>query len=374
MVPKVEKLRVGVVGLHRGVSYIKVFNALQETEVTAICDVDESTLNRVGEAFCVKDRYMDYGDMLNGGIDIAVVSSPMHFHTPQAISALNSDVHVLSEVTAAVSLDECYQLLRAAERSRAKYMMAENYCYIKENILIENMVREGLFGDLYFAEGEYIHDCKSLHHDSYGKPTWRHRWQVGRNGVTYGTHSLGPVLQWFNERVVTVSCLGSGVHTDPEHVMEDTVLMLCKTRSGALIKIRLDMLSNRPHNLTYYSLQGTKGCYEAPRGFGDAHKIWLIDGCGKYEWVALKEYEERYLPEAWRKPPEEALRTGHWGSDYFIAKAFVDCIINDTRPPIDVYKALDFTAPGLVSEDSIIQGGKPLPVPDFRQFKAQDRC
>jgi len=362
-----KKLNVGVVGLHRGVSYIKTFNVIEEAKVTAICDVNKKVLDKVGESFGIKDRYLDYEDMLDGGIDLVVISSPMHYHARQAISALKSNIHVLSEVTAAISLDECILLLKAAKKSKAKYMMAENYCYIKENVLIKNMVRQGLFGEIYFAEGEYIHDCKDLHHDSRGKPTWRYYWQVGRNGVTYGTHSLGPVLQWFNERVVTVSCLGSGVHTDPEHVMEDTVLMLCKTESGALIKIRLDMLSNRPHNLAYYSLQGTKGCYEAPRGLGDTHKIWLADYCKKYEWKPLKDYEE-YLPEMWRKPPEEALKTGHWGSDYFIVKDFIESILYDKKPPIDIYDALNFTAPGLVSEDSIKQGGKPMPVPDFRKI------
>ena len=361
-----KKLRVGVVGLNRGVSFIRIFGAVEEMEVIAVCDVNESILNKVGESFDIRDRYLDYEDMLDGGIDIVAISSPMHYHAPQAISALKSNIHVLSEVTAAVSLDECYLLLEAAKRSKAKYMMAENYCYIKENVLIENMIRHGLFGDLYFAEGEYIHDCKGLHHDSHGKPTWRYHWQVGRNAVTYGTHSLGPILQWFDERVVTVSCLGSGVHTDPEHVMEDTVLMLCKTESNALIKIRLDMLSNRPHNLAYYSLQGTKGCYEAPRGLGDTHKVWLADESRRYEWRPLKEYES-YLPEKWRKPPKEALETGHWGSDYFAVRDFVDSLINDVTPPIDIYKALDFTAPGLVSEESIRRGGQPLPVPDFRR-------
>lgn len=363
-----EKLRVGVSGLHRGLSYINGFKAFEEVEVTAICDVDEEVLNKVGESTGIKNRYRDYESMLESGIDIVVIASPMHFHVPQAISALKSGIHVLCEVTAAISLDECYLLLEAAKKSSAKYMMAENYCYIKSNVLIKNMVRKGLFGEIYFGEGEYIHELHNLHHDSRGKPTWRYYWQVGRNGVTYGTHSLGPVLEWFNERVATVCCFGTGVHTDPEHVMEDTVIMLCKTESGALIKIRLDMLSYRPHNLTYYSLQGTRGCYEAPRGPRDDHKVWLAEDCKKYEWKPLKDYEERCLPEQWLKPPEEALKAGHWGGDYWILRDFLDSIENDTTPPIDIYKALDFTAPGLVSEESINQDGKPLQVPDFRKL------
>ena len=146
--------------------------------------------------------------------------------------------------------------------------------------------------------------------------------------------------------------------------------MLCKMQRGGLIKIRLDMLSNRPHNLTYYSLQGTKGCYEAPRGFGDSPKIWLADySDNPNQWRSLWDFEAEFMPEIWRKPPEEALRAGHGGGDYFEVRGFIDAIINDTRPPIDVYEAMDMTVPGLVSEESINNGGIPLPAPDFRTMQ-----
>ena len=83
-------------------------------------------------------------------------------------------------------------------------------------------------------------------------------------------------MNWMkNERIKSVICQGSGWHTAPQFRQEDTSITLCTTESGKLIKLRLDCLSERPHNLSYYSLQGTKGCYEAPRGCGDNHKLWL---------------------------------------------------------------------------------------------------
>lgn len=42
---------------------------------------------------------------------------------------------------------------------------------------------------------------------------------------------------------------------------------------------------------------------------------------------------------------------------------------NDTTPPIDVYATMDFTVPGLVSEQSIANGGIPVKVPDFREME-----
>ena len=103
---------------------------------------------------------------------------------------------------------------------------------------------------------------------------------MGKRGCTYGTHSLGPALEFFgpDARVETVSCIGSGVHTDPQHPHDDTCLMLCRLNAAGnhgVIKVRLDMMSNRPHIQAYYSLQGTRGAYEGARGLGDQPKIWV---------------------------------------------------------------------------------------------------
>lgn len=358
-----NQLKVGIVGAHRGSSYVQPFAAIAETGVTAVCDINEAMLQNVAERFGIPQQFTDYTEMLDA-VDLVVLATPENLHVPQSIEALTAGKHVISEVTAAVKLDECYELVNAVRNASAKYTMAENTCYSRSNVLIRNMVAQGLFGELYFGEGEYVHNVKSLHHDATGNPTWRYYWQVGINRCNYATHSLGPVLQWFDERVVSVCCLGTGVHTDPEHAMEDTVMMLCKTESGGLIKIRIDMLSNRPAN-SYFSLQGTKGCYESSRGFGAAAKVWLSDGDAAETWSPLSEFETDFLPDRWKNPPAEAENAGDLG-EYFKVRDFVDSILNDTVPPLDVYTAMDFTVPGLVSEQSIANGGMPVAVPDFR--------
>jgi hypothetical protein len=88
-------------------------------------------------------------------------------------------------------------LVDAAKSSGKTYMLSENYCYMRDAVLVREMARKGLFGELYFGEGEYLHDVKYLHHNSDGSPTWRYFWQVGTNGSTYPTHSLGPVCSGF---------------------------------------------------------------------------------------------------------------------------------------------------------------------------------
>jgi predicted dehydrogenase len=364
-----KELKVGIVGAPRGSGFVRAIQTVTETKLAAICDIREDVLNDAADRYKVEKRYTEYEKMADSDLDIIIVSTPMPLHAPQAIMALERGKHVITEVPATTDLEQCWKLVDAVRNSKCKYMMAENYTYMKPNVLIREMAKRGLFGDTYFGEGEYIHELKGLNEIT----VWRRKWQTGRNGCTYPTHSLGPVLQWFQDRVETVCCMGSGHHyKDPRgniYENEDSTMMMCKTTRGGQINIRLDMLSNRPHNLTYYSLQGTKGCYESPRGFGDDHKIWLADYHNEITWHPLWDFEAEFMPEIWRNPSEEASKAGHGGGDYFEIREFIDCILNDTKPPVDVYEAMDMTVPGLVSEESANKGSIPLPVPDFREIR-----
>jgi len=362
------ELKVGIVGAPRGSGFVRAIQTVTETELVTICDINKQILEDRSKQFGIERKYTEYEEMADSDLDIIIVATPMPLHVPQAVMALKKGKHVLTEVPAATDLEQCWQLVQAVKESGCKYMMAENYTYMKPNVLIREMAHKGIFGETYFGEGEYIHELKGLNEIT----KWRRKWQTGRNGCTYPTHSLGPVMQWFKDRVATVCCLGSGHHyKDPRgdfYENEDSTFMICKMVRGGQINVRLDMLSDRPHNLTYYSLQGTKGCYEAPRGFGDDHKIWLKDYHKEIKWYSLWDFEAKFMPEMWRNPPEEALRAGHGGGDYFEIRDFVDCIVKETKPPVDVYDALDMTVPGLVSELSINNGGIPVPVPDFRNI------
>ncbi len=234
--------------------------------IHAVCDVNEEKLGQAMETLGASEKYTDLEEMLDkSDVDAVIVGTPMPFHAPQAIAALGRGVHVLSEVPAAVSIDECKALVAAANASSAVYMMAENFTYMKPNVLVKELVRRGLFGDVYYAEGEYLHELKGLNEIT----TWRRKWQTGIRGITYGTHSLGPILQWMaGDRVARVCCEGSGSHhVDPRGnaYADDTSVMLCKTAKGALIKIRVDMISDRPHAMSNYQLQGSKGAYESAR-------------------------------------------------------------------------------------------------------------
>ena len=362
--------RVGLVGLHRAMGFAHSFRLLPEVELAAACDINPETLAAASDELGIEKRFTSFDEFIDSGLDAVVVSTPMPFHAPQAAAALRRGIHVLSEVPAIVDLTQAWELVEAARSSSAIYMMAENYCYIKSVGVVREMVRQGLFGTPYYGEGEYLHELKELNEIT----PWRRVWQTGIDGMTYGTHSLGPLLWWFGERVVSVSGFGSGHHyRDPrgaEYEQEDTCMMVCKTERGGLLRVRVDMLSNRPHLMTYYSLQGTKGCYEAARGGGDVDKIWLADHSDDpNKWRPLSELAGEFTPENWRKWEEQARKAGHGGGDLLQVLDFTAAAREGARPEIDLYASLGFSLPGLVSQESILREGAPLPVPDFREIK-----
>ena len=371
-----EKIKIGIVGACRRGGSFKAGCDAVGIKIQALCDINAEGLDEAVKQMGAEEQYTDYETMLNKSeLDAVIISTPMQLHVPQAIMALERDLHVLCEVPAAVSIDECKALVQACGKSKGIFMMAENYIYMKPNALVKELVRQGLFGEIYYAEGEYLHELKELNE----KTKWRRHWQNGIDGITYGTHSLGPILQWMpGDRVTKVCCEGSGHHyRDPrgDKYAQDTSVMLCKTAKGALIKIRVDMISERPHAGSNYQLQGTDGCYESRRlGPADTRKIWLRELSKEVKWHdldSLMEVEamaEKYLPEMWRNPSEEAKKSGHGGGDYFEILDFVNAIRGIIPIQIDIHEAMDMTLPGLVSQQSIRENGKWLDVPDSRKW------
>ncbi|MDD4889464.1 MAG: GNAT family N-acetyltransferase [Phycisphaerae bacterium] len=365
-------LNIGIVGAcGRGKSFKSACDALDMVRVHAVCDTYVEGLDEAAARLGAAEKYADFETMLEKSeLDAVIIGTPMQFHVPQAIAALQRNVHVLSEVPAGVSIDECRQLVAACQVSKAVYMMAENYTYTRPNVLVREMARRGLFGQPYYAEGEYIHELKELNE----KTVWRRKWQTGIDGLTYPTHSLGPILQWMHgDRVVSVSCAGSGHHhRDPrghEYENEDSVVALCRMRSGGLVKIRVDMLSDRPHAMTNYQLQGTDGCYESARAKGEANRVWLKSrNGGKDAWTDLKELEGEFLPEFWRTHFERASKAGHGGGDYFEVLDFVDAILGTRPAPVGIHEAMDMTLPGLISQQSILAESRWMDVPDSRTW------
>lgn len=370
-----KEIKLGIVGAcARGGSFKAGCEAVG-LKIQAVCDINKEGLDLAAEKLGAVEKYTDYETMLKkADIQAVIIGTPMQLHVPQSIAAIKRGIHVLCEVPAGVSVEECKLLVEACGKNDAVYMMAENYTYTRENVLIKELVKQGVFGQPYYAEGEYLHELKELDETT----PWRRKWQAGVPGVTYGTHSLGPILQWMpGDRVEKVSCMDTDIrHKDPrgDEYAQMTPVMLCKTSKGALIKIRVDLLSNRPHAMTNYSLQGMDACYESARSHNEKGKIWFKELSENISWhgtEALMEVDQlskKYLPEIWRNPPEKAKNAGHGGGDYFEILDFVKAIRAEAPTPIGIHEAMDMTLPGLVSQQSVQENGQWMSVPDSRKW------
>ncbi|MDD4679450.1 MAG: Gfo/Idh/MocA family oxidoreductase [Clostridia bacterium] len=367
-----DKLKVGIVGAAgRPSAFLAAFKESGKAALTAACDLNQEALDKALSDVEGVKRYTDYMEMLEkGDLDVVIIGTPMHLHVSQSIDALKKNINVFSEVTAAISIEECKMLLEACKLSRAQYMMGENCNYMKPYMIIQEMVRAGVFGDVFYAEGEYLHDIRELLY----KTPWRRKYQFETRGITYGTHSLGPILSWMEgDRVESVCCVGTGRHNlDLKGAPidgDDSAVMICKTAKGRLIKIRTDLSSPRPYSLNYV-LQGTNAAYEGSFQGGGCSRdhVWINGKSAENQWDKLDNYEKKYLPRLWQDFGSKAEASGHGGSDVVIMTDFIDSIYEGRKVPIDIYDSLDMTLPGLVSQESILLEGRWLSVPDPRKW------
>ncbi len=346
-------LKVGVAGLRRGRSLAKPFHNHRKTRLAAICDPVAKLREQAAKAFGVGQTYSEFEAFLSADLDVVVVATPAPLHAAQSIRAMEAGAHVLCEVPAVWTLEECEALAEAVRRTGRIYMMAENmnfYHYIQD---WKTKIRSGAIGHVFYAEAEYIHDCRKLMRGPEGQLTWR----ASMPPIHYCTHSLGPVLDILDDRCVSAVGMATGTHTAPEIGSIDMEVGLFRTMKGCVVKILCGFTVTREPAMHWQIFYGTEGTLENRRAPWEEAKIFR-SGEGPMVTIPAEDSD----PDA----PEEAMAGGHGTSEYYMVDRFVRAV-NDRAPvPIDVYRSLDFSTPGLCAHLSALQGSAPVDVPDFR--------
>ena len=399
-----EKFSVGVIGLGgRGMGHLDgILTERDDVTVSAVCDVYEDRIRAAQEKCKSKkgwDVYgtTDYRDLIeNGGADVIFVFSAWENHVPAALYAMRHRKQVAIEVGGAYSLDDCFELVRAHEETGIHCMMLENCCYDRYEMMVMRMVREGVFGTLVHCEGGYRHDLR--HEITYGRENrhYRLRNYKSRCSENYPTHELGPIARLIginrgNRMVslVSVSSKARGFadyverHLDtinPHRVGEvikqgDIVTTLITCENGETITLRLDTSLPRFYNREF-TVRGTRGMYEMGNNmvYFDGMEEWFdtLRNYTTYQNNAV-EYEEKYLPEAWRRMTEEGLKSGHGGMDGVEFRAFFEALRAGGEMPIDVYDMAAWMSITYLSEQSVLRGGAPQQIPDFTRGKYKTR-
>lgn len=352
-----EKIKIGIVGLSRGRGFVNLFSSHPDVSVEAICDIDADKLEDVGNAFKLPDRarYTDFDNFLNSNIDAVMIATPIPLHTQQSVKSLEAGKHVLCEQTVAYTVEECQKVVEAVKRTKKKYMMAENYCYFHYIREWKKIIDSGKIGKILYAEGEYIHEIVHLLVDEKsGRFYWRHE----RPPIWYCAHTLGPLLMLMNDRIIKACGLTTGFTMYPQYKDHpgflDFEVGLFQTQNNSVIKILRSQVPACPH-FVWYCLYGTKGHLENRRVKGEGF-IYIKGETPPDGEIFTSSTVD---PDA----PEQAKTGGHGTSEYYMIRDFLQSIKYDTDPPIDVFKATQWTIPGIIAHQSAMEGGKWIDVP-----------
>ena len=387
------QVRCGVIGTGgRGTHLLRLLLQLPDVRVTALCDVKAAHLERGRELVVQASQPKppgfgekgpeDYRRMLERpDLDAVIIATPMQDHAVMSIDSLRAGKAALSGVAGAMTMEECWGLDRAVQETGRVYMLAENACYFRNYLMILNMIRQGLFGRLTYGECGYVHDCRFLNFEADGSLTWRGRIARDHLGNWYPTHAIGPIAQWMGinktDRFVSLVAMTTpslGAHRDavkkfgpdsPQAKIAfrsgDSTTALIKTATGAVIDIRCDTLSSRPHRTTvYHTIQGETGSYRSLTG-----DVWIESRSKGYQWEPLEQYTEEFDDPLWKRWEQEAKSSGHGGADFFVMRQFLDAVRSNSPPPIDVYDAVAWSCLLPLSAESIRRGNVPVEIPDF---------
>ena len=386
---KQKQVKIGIVGLGpRGrLSWMKNLLRIRTCRVTALCDRVEAL---VGHAYREAGDldiacFTDYGEMLaKADIDaVAIVTAP-HDQPDLICRAMEAGKHACCEVSLTYDMDDLWRVVVAVERSGLKFQMAEQVMYHPFVRAWRKLVEEGELGHVIFAQGQYLHwmtpdrfwvdsgTGERIHLDDAGdhpRAAKSRMWNWFPHPILYLATDLGPILTVLQDRVTRVTCMGTRQESYYYEGIpaSDIQVALMQTEKDTIIRMAAGFTYATPRDHHWWHLEGTRGKVETARsaeiygsaGGVDTPKIWL-ESSGE---ESMREAEWRYSPE---DLPEEARGSGHGNMDYFALSSFLDAILDDSDPPLNVYRSADLTAPAIVAVQSVEQGNACLEVPDFR--------
>ncbi len=395
-----ETIRIGVIGTGgRGNSLVDNFSEVPGVRITALCDTvkdkvlkTQTKLDKAGKAsqpiaLFHSDDHAFEGLLKRDDIDLVVIATPWNWHVPMAVAGMKQGKHVAIEVPAARTLGECWDMVNTSEATQRHCIQLENCCYGYNEMMVLNMVRAGLFGELTHGGAAYNHDLRGILFSDEGEGLWRRAEHFNRDGNLYPTHGLGPVAHYMDinrgdrfDTLVSMSSISAALQSYRKEKLEasdprqkevykegDFNVSLIRTVKGRVIELEHNVSSPQPYDRINL-IAGTKGI------FRDYPARVYLDGAKREAFESLDPYKEKYEPALWKKVGEMAKEIGgHGGMDYVMAYRLAECMKLGLPPDIDVYDAAAWSAPIALSEASVADGSAPQKFPDFTRGEWQTR-
>ncbi len=358
-----DTIKVGVVGVGRGMSFARGTGPLVGLELVALCDTWEERLEQAGKQFSVA-TYTDFDEFLAHDMDAVILANYFHEHAPFAIKALQADKHVMSETAACFTLAEGVELIRTVERTGKQYMFAENYPYMVFNQEMRRLYRAGEIGTVMYAEGEYIHPDPA--EVIMGRACGTYHWRNWIPATYYCTHSLAPIMfitETWPEKVNGFVM----VRRDDDPVNERTIkfndassMIALRMDNGAVV--RLVHVYLRGHGV-WVRVHGSRGLMENLR-WGERNMLRVVRE--QYHEERRHPQEVIYRPD-FPEFHEQAMQAGHGGGDFFTNYHFAEAIRRDEPPFLDVYRGVTMSIIGPLAYRSALSDSNTIDVPDFRR-------
>ncbi len=396
-----ETINVGVIGLGNRGSGLLVNCILPQpgVRVRAVCDYYEDRRQKAIKAVTDAGQdepfsTADYHEILTReDIDAVVIMASWESHLNLACEAMRSGKYTAVEVAGAYTVEDCWKLVRTYEETKTPCMMLENCCFGRDELMVLNMVRQGVFGEIVHCQGGYRHDLRE--EVSYGRENRHYRFRnyLNRNCENYPTHELGPIANVLNinrgNRMLTLTSMASkaaGLHEyllrekGPDYdaanmhfAQGDVVTTTIKCAHGETICLTLDTTLPRAYSRGFH-VQGTKGMYmEDNKSIFIDQKDNEFDFTWKDHWNNVEQYREQYDHPIWKQYIADGIRGDHDGMDWLVLSSFFNAVKAGTSVPIDVYDAASWMCISSLSEQSVAMGGMPQAIPDFTNGKWIER-
>ena len=388
--PPIDNVRIGFVGIGgQGSEHVRNLLGMEGCTITAVCDIVPEKASRaqdwIEEAGFPRPTAYVRGETdferlcAEEELDLVFNATPWRWHVPICVAAMENGKHTATEVPAAYTVEDCWQLVEVAEKHAKHCVMMENVNYGRMEMMVFHMVRKGLLGEILHAEGGYLHDLREIKFADEGEGLWRRAHSTQRNGNLYPTHGLGPIANCMDinrgdrfASLVSMSGPSRGLQNyardnypadhpkrQEAYVLGDVNVSLIKTAAGRTIYVGHDTNLPRPYSRIHL-VQGTKGIFQ---GYPD--RVYVEGRSESHRWDEASAWLDEWEHPLWREIEERSRGAGHGGMDYMETYRLIKCLREGTATDMNVYDAAALSAVTPLSEWSVANGSQPIDFPDF---------
>lgn len=341
-----RKLRVGIVGY--GVCKFGAAFSFQDhpnVEVVAVSDLFADRCDALAKACRCEKKYSSLEELVKDDqIEAVFVATDAPSHAQHCIDVMQHGKHVACAVPATFgSVEDADRLMEVVKKTGKTYMMFETSYFHDDLHAMRELYRAGIFGELVYSEGEYYHDSVEQI-DSYKG------WRIGLPPQWYPTHSNAYHIGVTGGSFTEVSCMGMPsvkplIQPDSNRYQNPfgSEVALFRTSEGGMARMAVS--------------------WDTPGDSGERGRIRGQKGSfyGKFAGVGADK-----LPDV-RRPalPPGVEAGGHGGSHGQLTNEFVQSILEERRPLVDIAQSLNMTVAGIVAHQSALKDGELLKIPQY---------